>query len=195
MYYEFKRFMLGVVNFVVGSLILTLIMSGGTYALLGVTHVNATIDGKRLDGAIVEIDGKEAGVTPYESRLSFGSHSVRILPPKGEIYAEQDYSYTTFSMEVGHGLNAPFTSPNKDVVVSVTLNGRPLRGAIVEIDGEEVGTTPFHASFSPKEEHYIMVIPAGEELYAQDYCEWDLPAGFVGNLTPCDFTSLPANLR
>lgn len=82
-----------------------------------------------------------------------------------------------------------------EVSISATLDGRPFHGAIVEIDGEDVGFTPYKGTLTRDEEHYLMVIPPDDQEFAESYCESEIPENFLGYIQPCSFNSLPARPR
>lgn len=96
-------------SFVWRSAVLSALLTGGIYYFFGETRIAATLDGKPLNGAVVEIDGVYVGDTPYAARL-FGAHRIAVAVIDIDT-AEVQVEYEQLSLFVGNNINADFNTP------------------------------------------------------------------------------------
>ena len=95
-------------------------------------------------GATVTIDGKEIGITPWSGETKPGNHKVSVLS-KGFLKEERIVQ----------------VQPSRDADVTFALNREPGPGrlhveteppeAVVAIDGQQVGTSPYTGDVAPGE--------------------------------------------
>ena len=95
--------------FIIGSSILSAALWVGTSYFYGTTSIICSVDGKPVKGAIVEIDGKYAGDTPFTIRLEPGAHSVAVLPPENVLTNEIEMDWNVIMFAEGQVLDAQFT--------------------------------------------------------------------------------------
>ena len=110
-------------------------------------------------GALVTLDGKEAGLTPWSAEIKPGSHKVAIAA-KGFVREERVLQI----------------HPNRDADISIALNRQPGPGrlhvetepaeALVSVDGKQVGTAPLSLDLAPGE-HELDVGAEGYKTIAQ----------------------------
>lgn len=176
------------------GLVFTLSTGYGVCVLfLAPTLITATLDGKPFSGAQVMVDGKVVGETPYSGYLLIGEHQIEVTPPKN-VYTKE----ATFTM-VSEPISASkrywdldFTSrEDPSFTVTTSVNGQPLLGAIVEVDGVDVGETPYKLKLDASKEHRVTVTAAGEVLYMAQGCEWQIPARYNGEDVDCPLTPMP----
>lgn len=106
------RFVGSILSFIL-SLALAIAGTIGIYAAVwffyGNTQIVATIDGKPLKGAIVEVNGTYVGETPLNVHLMPGVHDVSVIP--GDVDTiEAEYTGTGFTTGIGYKIEVSFTS-------------------------------------------------------------------------------------
>lgn len=93
------------------KLLAKLAFFGAVYFVLwyffGTTTVTATADGKPIH-AVVKIDGKRVGRTPYSDRLGFGQFSIEVFPPKYGEWRESVYTASLWSVVIGQDVKINF---------------------------------------------------------------------------------------
>ncbi|MCI0694715.1 protein kinase [candidate division KSB1 bacterium] len=111
-------------------------------------------------GALVTLDGKSAGSTPYRnSNLSPGRHQL-VLRLEGY----ENYSTT---IVVSAGKITPVTAPLKKAaaVSQLSVNSTP-DGATLLLDGQEIGTTPYQSNNVAVGAHQIVLRKTGYRDYS-----------------------------
>ena len=110
-------------------------------------------------GATVAIDGKEIGITPWSGEVKPGNHKVTVVT-KGFLKEERIVQ----------------VQPSRDADVTFALNREPGPGrlhieteppeAVVSIDGQQVGTSPYTGDVAPGE-HLLDVSNDGYKTIQQ----------------------------
>ncbi len=105
------------------------IVWGAIWYFYGKTRVSATFDGAPLKGALVYVDGKWVGRTPYETRLNPGYHKIEVKPPQGYEPAQREFTLYMFSVALGTDFKASFDpqeipDPGEDTSAIITEERR-----------------------------------------------------------------------
>lgn len=83
----------------------------------GKIQITTTLDGRPINGALVEIEGVERCQTPCELRLETGSYDIDIFPPAGTRTRESHQTLTVHAVNlvtIGRTYNIPFRSRSTD---------------------------------------------------------------------------------
>ena len=80
----------------------------------GEVKIEAVIDGRPLKGAVVKLDNKVVGKTPYSQRFMVGTHKFEIIPPDDIETVEKKYQGTITSVLLGTDVTARFETPPSD---------------------------------------------------------------------------------
>jgi len=133
------------------SIRLDLPVGAGTGSRLTLTSVPS--------GATAALDGKEIGITPWAGEVRPGSHKISITS-KGYRKEERNVQ----------------VQPNRDADLTFALNREPGPGklhietdppeALVSIDGEQAGTSPFTGDIAPGD-HQLEASKEGYKTIAQ----------------------------
>ena len=169
----------------------------------GETEIKATLDGMPLQGAIVKVDGEVVGTTPYFGKFLFGSYNIEIIPPTTVRTDKMKYGANMFTVVVGRTIAGDFmtiteesTAPPQPVQVDevaivpvvkvktvynieATIEGKPLIGADIEVDGEIVGKTPLKRLIS-EGDHVIYIYPTAQSNAVEQYMEFTFNPGNIG---------------
>jgi hypothetical protein len=129
------------------------------WTYFGESTISATLDGKSLERATVEIDGEVVGTTPYTTRLSVGVHHYTITPPASSNAVESYYKAVSWTLGRGVDVTAEFDTKGTQVELHTLIGHKPLFGALVYVDGVSVGTTPITVELESTSEHEITVYP------------------------------------
>ncbi|MDF1497343.1 MAG: PEGA domain-containing protein [Patescibacteria group bacterium] len=105
-----KSFFKSLVQFLAG-LAVGCVVWYAVWHYYGYTEVTATFDGSKIDGALVYIDGKQVGKTPYKERLYPGFHNIEVRPPQGYDSTLSSQTWYYFTAARGDDLVAKFETP------------------------------------------------------------------------------------
>jgi len=74
----------------------------------GEVHITSTLDGDKLSGLPVEIDGKVVGKTPYTTRFFLSSHKIKVEAPEDMDCRESGYQVDFITVVLGMDIKAEF---------------------------------------------------------------------------------------
>lgn len=89
------------IRYVLTVFALIVVAWGSIWYFFGKTKVTATFDGAPLKGALVYVDDKWVGKTPYETRLTPGYHKIEVRPP--DEYDTAQPEFTLYMVTLGRG--------------------------------------------------------------------------------------------
>jgi len=124
------------------------IVPGETVTLL------VTLEGEPVAGAVVEVNGEEIGTTGEDGTISFtipeDADGLNIEAELDGQEGELEIGFSGAEMEEEQERESEEEldleldgdiAPGEEVTLLVTLEGEPVAGAVVEVNGEEIGTT------------------------------------------------------
>ena len=113
-----------------------------------------------LDGALVSVDGAQVGVTPLLSALPVGEHLIEVTM--------SGYATHTETVNIPEDMKVVVRAELELVAAQIALRVKP-DGAIVELDGVEIGTTPdVQLDMVSPGMHHISVRKNGYATHTQD---------------------------
>jgi len=86
-----------------------------------------------LEGAMVSVDGNQAGVTPLLTAISAGEHQIEV--------SMSGYAPHTETVNVPENMKVVVRAELELIAAKIVLQVTP-DGALVELDGVEIGSTP-----------------------------------------------------
>ena len=113
-----------------------------------------TLEGEPVAGAVVEVNGEEIGTTSEDGTISFtipeDADKLKIQAELDGQEGELEIGFSGAEMEEEQERESEEEldleldgdiAPGEEVTLLVTLEGEPVAGAVVEVNGEEIGNT------------------------------------------------------
>ena len=111
------------------------------------------------EGALILVDGKEAGKAPASLKLPVGKHALAVRGPHGLYLFEQE-------VVARHDDTVYVKAALKFVGGKLTITSRPA-GAAVTVDGEARGKTPLKDLELSAGEHTVVLAQKGYQEYSR----------------------------